>query len=238
MRASTIIMKRRRKKPKNLCAPRDVLEQICLPCLTIIKSWLSKKQTFHMLSMLGFAFGAVFTWSRRTTRAKDHGLFYRDYPQSTRSENSMTWVWFVTRSLVFWTLRPLWTKYDWRSTFPGRGTDRSSWRRRNKRRKRRQRKQPKRKSDLRPREKAGRAPLRQKEAGKHPQRGKRNNPPLMLSGFSSCTVETILTRDFWRASCLPSFVDLSLRYQFVLVTAGKYSSNFRCIWSGYRPLLL
>ena len=38
------------------------------------------------------AFRALFTWSRRTTRAKDHRLFNLDYPQIMRSENPITWL--------------------------------------------------------------------------------------------------------------------------------------------------
>ena len=44
--------------------------------------WLQNKQTFRMFSLRNLsAFLVLFTWTRRTTCAKDHGLFYLNYPQ-------------------------------------------------------------------------------------------------------------------------------------------------------------
>ena len=66
-----------RKKPINLCAPREFLKKVC-------HVWWSYNlviliQTFRMFSLRESAFRALFTW--RTARAKDHRLFYRSYPQ-------------------------------------------------------------------------------------------------------------------------------------------------------------
>ena len=66
-----------RKKPINLCAPREFLKSVC-------HVWWSYNlviliQTFRMFSLRESAFRALFTW--RTARAKDHRLFYRSYPQ-------------------------------------------------------------------------------------------------------------------------------------------------------------
>ena len=55
-----------------------ISQTMCLPCLIIIQSSLFRlknKETFHMYVLAALSvFCAPFTWSRRTTCAKDHGL--------------------------------------------------------------------------------------------------------------------------------------------------------------------
>ena len=63
----------KKKKPTNLCAPRELLKKMCLPCLIIVQSCY-----FGYTMNKPFAcsaFRALFTWSWRITRAKDHRLF-------------------------------------------------------------------------------------------------------------------------------------------------------------------
>ena len=64
------------KKPTYLCAPRKFLKNICRQCLIITQCCyfdcrINKPLTCSELA----AWSALFTWSRRITHAKDHGLF-------------------------------------------------------------------------------------------------------------------------------------------------------------------
>ena len=78
-----------RKKPTNLCASRAflqkclfyILQSYHLVILTIEWTNLS-----HVLAAWS-AFCSPFTWSRRTTCAKDHRLLFLITHKSTRSEN-------------------------------------------------------------------------------------------------------------------------------------------------------
>ena len=78
-------------KPTYLCAPREFLKK-CLSCLIIVQSCYCdyRINLSHVLAAWS-AFLALFTWSRRTTRAKDHRLFILITHKSTRSENPITW---------------------------------------------------------------------------------------------------------------------------------------------------
>ena len=81
------------KKPTNLCAHWEFLKTMCLPCLRIIQScYFDYTNLSHVLAAWS-AFRALFTWSWRTTRAKDHlGFFILITHKSTRSENPITWL--------------------------------------------------------------------------------------------------------------------------------------------------
>ena len=48
---------------------------------TVLLFWLKNKQIFRMFSLRNLRNRALFTWSRRTTCAKDPTLFYLNYPQ-------------------------------------------------------------------------------------------------------------------------------------------------------------
>ena len=61
--------------------------KMCLSQLIIIKSFLHFDYTINTLAAWS-AFRALFTWSPRTTCAKDHGLFYLNYPQINEVGNS------------------------------------------------------------------------------------------------------------------------------------------------------
>ena len=69
------------KKPTNLCVLREFLEQMCRPCLIVVKSYFY----FSQLPAACSAFCALFTWSRRTTCAKDYRHFYVNYPQTNET---------------------------------------------------------------------------------------------------------------------------------------------------------
>ena len=69
--------------PTNLCAPPEFLKKICLLCLIIMQ--FCYLASFWLIAAWS-AFLALFTWSERTTCAKDHGLFILITHKATRSE--------------------------------------------------------------------------------------------------------------------------------------------------------
>ena len=88
---STRKAKWREIKPTNLCAPREFLKK-CLSCLIIVQScYFDYRINKHFRCSRCVIFRALFTWSQRTTRAKDHRLFILITHKSTRSENPITW---------------------------------------------------------------------------------------------------------------------------------------------------
>ena len=65
------------KKPTSLCAPREFLKQICRPYLVIKSCYFENRLKPFACSrcVICVSLCALFTWSRRTTCAKDHRLF-------------------------------------------------------------------------------------------------------------------------------------------------------------------
>ena len=76
------------KKPTNLCAPRAFLKRMCLPCLIIIHSCYFDYRISKPFACSRM-FRSLLTWSRRTTRPKDHRLFLNlNYPQINEVEKA------------------------------------------------------------------------------------------------------------------------------------------------------
>ena len=64
---------------------------------TILLFWLEWTNLSHVLAAWS-AFRALFTWSRRTTCAKDHRLFSLNYPQINKvsTTDHIVWPWIVS----------------------------------------------------------------------------------------------------------------------------------------------
>ena len=85
-----------RKKPTNLCAPREILKKksVChiwqsFNLVTLTIEWTKISHSLAAWSAFR-ALGSLGSW--RTTRAKDHRLFFVLIThKSTRSENRITW---------------------------------------------------------------------------------------------------------------------------------------------------
>ena len=83
------------KKPINLCAPREFLQNVSaiFENHTILLFWIQNKYKLFAFLVERYAFRVLFTWSRHTSCAKDHGLFYlnNEVRKSDRMERNGNW---------------------------------------------------------------------------------------------------------------------------------------------------
>ena len=95
----------KKKKPTNLCVPREFLNNNnnnkisgMFDNCTILLCWLENICS-HVLAAWS-QFRALITWSRRTTRAKDHRLFnYPQFSEVGKSDHIIYWTSAVIASL-------------------------------------------------------------------------------------------------------------------------------------------
>ena len=94
----------RKNKPTCLCAPREFRKRMYPPCIIIIKSCYSDYRIYKPF-IAWSALRALFTWSRRTTCAKAHRLFFLNFsklPGNQKFNNFVTEVGRTTLKLAKW----------------------------------------------------------------------------------------------------------------------------------------
>ena len=70
-----------REPPRYMFNVSSTCSRCCFLIKKILFCWLLTEQTFSQVLAAWSAFPALFTWTRQTMSAKDHGLFYLNYPQ-------------------------------------------------------------------------------------------------------------------------------------------------------------